>query len=99
MMPLTLASLEDDIVNDQTEFGLNLYKQVAKTSQNLFISPYSISAALTMTMRGAAGETKSEVSSCIYVDLYLQYYSVIIANAFKINTIFHQEYFCKTATR
>ena len=43
-----------------TNFGFNLFDAIWKTeqNQNIFISPLSVSIALTMTLNGAAGETE-----------------------------------------
>ena len=45
-------------------FGLDLFRLLASQSpgDNLFISPYSISIAMTMTAEGARGETEAEMS-------------------------------------
>lgn len=43
-----------------TEFGFNLFDTIWETeqNQNIFISPLSVSIALTMTVNGAVGETE-----------------------------------------
>lgn len=43
-----------------TEFGFNLFDAIWETeqNQNIFISPLSVSIALTMTVNGAVGETE-----------------------------------------
>lgn len=45
-------------------FGLDLFRLLASQAagDNLFISPYSVSIALTMTAEGARGETEAEMS-------------------------------------
>ncbi|MBX3405733.1 MAG: serpin family protein [Phycisphaeraceae bacterium] len=45
-------------------FGLDLFRLLASQSpnDNLFISPYSISIAMTMTAEGARGETEAEMA-------------------------------------
>ena len=42
------------------EFGFNLFNAIWETeqNQNIFISPFSVSVALSMTLNGAAGETE-----------------------------------------
>ena len=51
---------------DKTAFSLNLYRVLGKkTDSNLFFSPYSISAALSMTLAGAAGETERQIASLL----------------------------------
>jgi len=50
------------LTEENTNFAVNLYKQVAEGSNNLFLSPYSISAALAMTYMGASGTTRDEMN-------------------------------------
>ncbi|MGH7951516.1 MAG: serpin family protein [Limisphaerales bacterium] len=48
-------------------FAFNLLKQIAKEqpTQNIFISPFSVSTALQMLDNGASGKTKSEIQSVL----------------------------------
>lgn len=50
-------------------FGIDLYKAIAKATptSNLFISPYSMALALTMTAEGATGETEAEMLRMLHV--------------------------------
>ena len=50
-----------------TSFPLKIFKEVAKGrgSENVLISPYSISTALTMTYLGAAGGTKTAMGDVL----------------------------------
>ena len=54
------APIDPDVVTANTEFGFNLFNEIRKTeqNQNIFISPFSVSVALAMTLNGAAGETE-----------------------------------------
>jgi serpin B len=47
-------------------FALDLYKQIKNSDGNLFLSPYSISAALAMTYAGARGNTKKQMSDVMH---------------------------------
>lgn len=47
-------------------FGFELLGQLSKPDANAFISPYSISAALSMTYAGARGETADEMSKVLH---------------------------------
>ncbi len=51
------------VVEANTDFALDLYKQLAKenTGDNLFFSPYSVSNALVMALEGARLETADEM--------------------------------------
>ncbi|XP_041358395.1 leukocyte elastase inhibitor-like [Gigantopelta aegis] len=53
--------LISQLANANTQFALDLYKKVANTADNIFLSPISISAALAMTRLGARGNTESEM--------------------------------------
>ncbi|HZW06677.1 MAG TPA: serpin family protein, partial [Phycisphaerales bacterium] len=45
-------------------FGIELYRALAAAGpdRNLFVSPYSISVAMTMAAEGASGETEAELA-------------------------------------
>ncbi|MHC5073067.1 MAG: serpin family protein, partial [Planctomycetota bacterium] len=48
-------------------FGCDLYRQLAANETgNLFVSPYSISVALTMTRTGAVGETAAQMDKVLH---------------------------------
>jgi serpin B len=57
------------LVGANNAFALNLYRQLASeqagAGQNLFFSPYSMSAALCMTLAGAKGQTADEMRSVL----------------------------------
>lgn len=56
---------DEKFVNSQAELYLKLYKDSfsTKNSENLLISPFSVSVALSMTLNGASGDTKTEMES------------------------------------
>ncbi len=49
-------------------FAFDLYRQLSH-DENLFLSPFSISVALGMTLPGAEGTTESEMRSVLHFDL------------------------------
>ncbi|MCD6351507.1 MAG: serpin family protein [Armatimonadetes bacterium] len=55
------------VAQDNDEFALDLYKQVASAEdgKNVFLSPFSISTALAMTYAGAVGQTKEEMKQTL----------------------------------
>jgi len=57
------ATQEDlnSLVKGNGEFALRLFNALREQEGNLFFSPFSISAALSMTSAGASGNTKSEM--------------------------------------
>ncbi len=60
MRILTPFHLADSLVAAYNDFGFRLFKQLTQppANQNIFISPFSIAVALTMTANGAAHETQ-----------------------------------------
>ena len=50
------------------EFGIQLYRSLAKPDANLCISPYSISCALAMALAGADGDTRTEMARVLHLD-------------------------------
>jgi serpin B len=46
-------------------FDVNLYRRLSAKPGNLFFSPYSIAAALTMVQAGAAGKTREEIEAVL----------------------------------
>ncbi len=49
------------LVKGQTTFALNLYQELRTSDGNLFYSPYSIHAALSMTAAGARRRTQAQM--------------------------------------
>lgn len=49
-------------------FGLDLYRRLSgeEPATNLFVSPYSVSVALTMAAEGARGETEAEMARVLH---------------------------------
>ena len=58
-----LSNDEQEIVKASNEFAMNMLSEInaAHEDQNVFISPFSISTALSMTLNGANGETKEAI--------------------------------------
>lgn len=55
------------LVEGNTAFAIDLYREVAKRPGNLFLSPYSISSALAMTREGARGTTRAEMDRVLHL--------------------------------
>jgi len=57
------------ITEGNTEFALELYSRLKETKENLFFSPYSISAAIAMTYAGAKGDTEKQMAETLHFTL------------------------------
>lgn len=62
-----IGSVDGSVVEANTQFGFNLFNDIRKTEQNknIFISPFSISVALAMTLNGASGETEQAMTNAL----------------------------------
>jgi len=61
--PIALTKAEQEIVNNTNEFSLNFFKACAakESGNNCFVSPLSLSIALSMVANGAENETYNEI--------------------------------------
>jgi len=61
------ATPVEPAVNSSNTFGVGLYRQLCagEPGRNLFISPYSVSVALTMAAEGARGQTEAQMTSVL----------------------------------
>ena len=62
---LLLNPTSETVIEATNKFGFKIFKEIhddAKADENLFISPTSISLALSMTYNGAVGETKDSIA-------------------------------------
>jgi serpin B len=65
---INLTKSQKVIVNSSNTFGLNLFRTIVKTAdqpQNTFISPLSVSLALSMTYNGAANATRDSIQKTL----------------------------------
>ncbi len=64
---LEVGPIDNSVVTANTKFGFNLFDEIRKTEQdkNIFISPFSISVALAMTLNGASGETEQAMTNTL----------------------------------
>ncbi len=65
--PSLTGSIEPDVVEANTEFGFNLFNEIlnAEQDKNIFISPFSVSLALAMTLNGAAETTEQAMTDTL----------------------------------
>ncbi len=70
---LAVSSVMEDLSRANSLFALDLYRALSESNaeENMFFSPLSISAALSMVYLGARGETSDEMAKVwgIYVTL------------------------------
>ncbi len=57
------------LIEGNSGFALDLYARLRSGEGNLFLSPYSVSAALAMTYAGARGETAEEMAQALRFSL------------------------------
>src|SRR3990170_6154656 len=61
-----LSASEQSIANASQRFALKLFSAVRDPgSENIFISPFSVSTALAMTLNGAGDETRQSILETI----------------------------------
>jgi serpin B len=59
------------LIQGNSAFALDLYRELKEEEGNLFYSPYSISTALAMTYAGARGETAEQMAGALNFDFGL----------------------------
>jgi len=67
-LPRDLTPAEGRLVSTDNRFAFKLFRQIANSTpadSSLFISPLSVSMALTMTYNGAAGSTQQEMATTL----------------------------------
>ncbi len=72
-VPLNLPQKSAAVITADNTFGLDLYSRLsgsAKSGTNLMISPLSVSQALSMTLNGASGDTKTAMEEALRVAGY-----------------------------
>jgi serine protease inhibitor len=70
-VPIELTLKQKEIVDSANKFAFDIFKPIVgetKGSENMMISPFSISSALSMVLNGAAGETFEAVRHTLRYD-------------------------------
>jgi serpin B len=57
------------LVNGNSSFAFELYRELASEEGNIFFSPYSISLMLAMTYAGAGGSTRQQMAGALNFNL------------------------------
>jgi len=56
-----------ELVKANNQFGLDIYSKVSQEPGNVFISPWSLASALSMTYEGARGQTAEEMKKVMHL--------------------------------
>jgi len=67
--PTSAPSDQQALAESNNRFAFSLYARLKDSKGNLFLSPYSISTALTMTYAGARGETAAQMARTLELKL------------------------------
>lgn len=74
--PLERPAASDDAISAvataTNNFAVNLYRRLAATEGNIFFSPSSVTAAMSMVGAGARGTTAQEMAGVLGVDVVLE---------------------------
>jgi serpin B len=65
-IPAAKEKTEEVVVEGNNRFAVELYAKLREQKGNLFLSPYSVSAALAMTCAGARGETEAQMAKVLH---------------------------------
>jgi len=65
-----LSSAEEQVVNSANDFAFDIFSRINQVDRdaNIFLSPFSISTALSMTANGAVGETLDGIKKTLRQD-------------------------------
>jgi serpin B len=67
--PVVSESALTTLTEGNTDFALNLYRQLKDDDGNIFFSPFSVSMALAMVYAGARGATETEMADTMHFGL------------------------------
>lgn len=82
---INLSEIEKSVVQSANTFGLTLFREMAADApaENFFMSPFSVSTALSMAVNGAAGQTEQDMLATLgfgalsLVDLNQAYHRLV----------------------
>ena len=62
-----LSAAEQQVVGSSNTFAFDLFSRISRKDdgKNVFISPFSVSSALAMTLNGASGDTKTAIAETL----------------------------------
>jgi len=68
---ITTEAYQKEVIDSANKFAFDIFRPVladAAETENVMISPFSISSALSMVLNGAAGETSNAISKTLRMD-------------------------------
>jgi serine protease inhibitor len=70
-VPVSTELYQKQVIDSANKFAFDLFRPLAadpKGTENIMISPFSITSALSMTLNGAAGETYNAISKVLRLE-------------------------------
>ncbi|HPI68471.1 MAG TPA: serpin family protein [Bacteroidales bacterium] len=70
-VPINTEPYQKEVIRAANEFAFDLFRPLlveAKGTENIMISPYSVTSALSMLLNGASGETFNSVRAALRMD-------------------------------
>lgn len=64
-LPRALSAAEVEVIGAGNRFAFDLLREASRPGDNLFLSPFSASLALGMTLNGAEGETWNQIREAL----------------------------------
>ncbi len=77
------SSMPDKVADSLNQFSFDVYKSLSANNGNLFISPFSVATALSMTLAGTDGKTADEMASILYFSDHSKALHKTLAEIFK----------------
>jgi len=68
---IPISASQKEVIDSSGSFAFTLFRQIlsgSKGNENIMISPFSISSALSMTLNGAAGDTYDDLNESLDLD-------------------------------
>jgi serpin B len=65
-IPTAILNPDPSLINNNNSFAFDLHKNISQKPENMFYSPFSISAAMGMTYAGSKGNTEKQISEVMH---------------------------------
>lgn len=101
--PRTVTDADVDVARVASEnnaFTLDIYDEIADAEEgNLFLSPFSMNAALSMTYAGARGDTAAEMEQVLHMEAGADHHGPLGAMLRDLSGDYRRDYQLRTANR